>query len=121
MCGMANICGPYVGKSPLLSLTLPGSGFSSFLWHQIKMGLIDLFEPSLVDCAEFLHVERVVDSGTLLLMTTSTTMPSGNSWALYDILALRVDAFPITVNNSTQLFNRSGTLLDTEEDTQSVG
>eukprot|EP00971_Amphidinium_carterae_P282774 5614026-Amphidinium_carterae.2 len=118
MCGMANICGPYVGKSPLLLLTWPGSGFSSFLWHQFKMGLIDLFEPSFVECAEFLHVERVVDPGTLLLMTTSTTMPSGDSWALFDILALRVGACPIMVSNTTQHYNRSGTLLDTEEDNQ---
>eukprot|EP00971_Amphidinium_carterae_P298236 5926151-Amphidinium_carterae.1 len=114
MCGMANICGPYVGKSPLSSLSWPGLGFSSFLWHQFQMGLVDLFEPRVVECADFLHVEGVVDSGTLLLMTTSTTMPSGEAWALLDILTHRAGVSPIRLSNTTQLYNRSGTLLDTE-------
>eukprot|EP00971_Amphidinium_carterae_P045978 904762-Amphidinium_carterae.1 len=82
------------------------------------MDLVDLFEPRVVECAEFLHVERVVDSGTLLLMTTSTTMHSGEAWALLDILTHRAGVSPIMLSNTTQLYNRSGTLLDTEDDYQ---
>eukprot|EP00971_Amphidinium_carterae_P339886 6477942-Amphidinium_carterae.1 len=101
-----------------MSLSWPGSGFSSFLWHQFKMGVIDLFEPSKMECAEFLHVEQVVDSGTLLLMTTLTTIPSRSSWTLHGTLAHRASALPTLASNSTQALNRSGTSLNVEEDIQ---
>eukprot|EP00971_Amphidinium_carterae_P046392 913395-Amphidinium_carterae.1 len=101
-----------------MSLSWPGSGFSSFLWHQINMGIIDLFEPSEMDCAEFLHVEQVVDSDTLLLMTTLTTIPSRTTWTLHGALDRRDSALPIVVINGTMPFNRSGTSLSEEEDIQ---
>eukprot|EP00971_Amphidinium_carterae_P116246 2302970-Amphidinium_carterae.1 len=96
----------------------PGSGFSSFLWHLINVDLYMLLEPRIVVSAVFLRVERAVDAGTLLLITTSTTIPTGSPRTCLDMLAHR-EELPLPIHRSSNsTYNRSGTLLDTEEDVQ---
>eukprot|EP00971_Amphidinium_carterae_P067306 1332366-Amphidinium_carterae.1 len=60
MCGMANICGPYVAKPSWL--------------YFLNEAVYKLLEPRQVACARFLSAERVVDFDTLLQMTTSTSL-----------------------------------------------